>query len=82
MNSETVFEIISEITNVETIATGSSIRDIARLRKSYGRGRWRKRKGQATLRLVDGTLCVAEIHWYEAYGIGKHEMKIKRILAE
>ena len=82
MNSEIVFEIISEITNVETIAVGSSIRDIARLRKFYGRGRWRKRKGRATVRLSDGTLCVAEIHWYEAHGIGKQEMKIKRILAE
>lgn len=62
MDPDAVFEIIGEITQVETIASGSSIRDIARLRKFYGRGRWRKRKGQATVRLADGTLCVAGRH--------------------
>ena len=82
MNSETTIEIIGEITNVETIAIGSSIREIARLGKLYGRGRWRKRKGRATVRLPDGTLCVAEVHWYEAHGIGKKEVKLKRILVE
>ncbi|MBZ0167893.1 hypothetical protein MELA_02776 [Candidatus Methylomirabilis lanthanidiphila] len=82
MDLEPVFEVIGEITRVETIASGSSIRDLVRLRKFYGRGRWRKRKGQATIRLADGTLCVAELHWYEAHGIGKQEIKVKRILEE
>ncbi len=74
------FEIQGDITGIETIATGSGIREIARLRKKYGRGRWRKRKGVATVRLKDGTTVLAEIHWYEATGIGKREFKIKRLL--
>ncbi len=74
------FEIIGAITDIETIAVGRSIREIARLRKVYGAGRWRKRKGIAMVRLSDGTICEAEIHWYEAHGIGKKEFKIKRIL--
>jgi len=76
------FEIIGEITNIEAIAVGSSIREIARLRKVYGGGRWRKLKGRAMVRLPDGTICEAEVHWYEAHGIGKKEIKIKRILWE
>jgi hypothetical protein len=71
------FEIIGELTNVQTFATGSSIREIGRLRKFYGRGRWRKRKGVARVRLSDGTVRIAEIHWYEAHGIGRKEFKIK-----
>lgn len=74
------FEIIAEITHVETFAIGASIREIARLRKLYGRGRWRKRKGVARVRLEDGTLKLAEVHWYEAHGIGRREFKIKRYL--
>jgi hypothetical protein len=74
------FEIIGEIAEIETIAVGSSIREIARLRKVYGSSRWRKLKGAAMIRLSDGTVCEAEIHWYEAHGIGKREIKIKRIL--
>jgi hypothetical protein len=74
------FEIVSNITHVETFAVGSSIREIARLRKRYGRGRWRKRKGIATVRLEDGTILQAELHWYEAHGIGRRGMKIKRII--
>lgn len=74
------FEILGEICQVETFATGSSIREIARLRKLYGKGRWRKRKGIARVKLTDGSLHVAEIHWYEATGIGKKEFKIKRLL--
>jgi hypothetical protein len=74
------FEIKGDITGIETIATGSGIREIARLRKKYGRGRWRKRKGVATVRFKDGTTVLAEIHWYEATGIGKREFKIKRLL--
>lgn len=76
------FEIIGEITNIETIAIGSSIREVARLRKTYGSGRWRKLKGIATIRLDDGTICEAELHWYEAHGIGKKEFKIKYLLEE
>jgi len=74
------FEILDEITQVETFAIGSSIREIARLRKLYGKGRWRKRKGIAKVKLSDGSVHVAEIHWYEATGIGKKEFKIKRFL--
>jgi len=74
------FEIIGEITSIETIAVGKSIREIARLRRVYGGGRWRKRKGIAMVRLADGTICKAELHWYEAHGIGRKEFKIKRIL--
>lgn len=71
------FEIVGEITRVETFATGSSIRELARLRKFYGHGRWRKRKGIARVRLSDGTVRLAEVHWYEAHGIGRKELKIK-----
>ncbi len=74
------FEIVGEIATVETIATGSGIRELVRLRKRYGRGRWRKRKGVARVRLEGGEIVLAEVHWYEATGIGKREFKIKRIL--
>jgi len=76
------FEIVGEITDIETIAVGSSIHEIARLRKVYGAGRWRKLKGIAMVCLPDGTVCEAEVHWYEAYGVGKKEIKIKHILWE
>ncbi len=74
------FEIIGEITDVETIAVGSGIRDIARLRRVYGRGRWRKLKGATQVRLRSGRIRLAEVHWYEAHGIGKREIKRKRYL--
>ena len=74
------FEIIGDISHAETFAAGSSIREIARLRKFYGRGRWRKRKGIARIRLSDGTTRLAELHWYEAHGIGRREFKIKRYI--
>ena len=74
------FEIIGEITNVEIIATGSSIRVVKRLKRIYGEGRWRKLKGIAKIRLPDRTTCKAEIHWYEMSTVGKKECKIKRIL--
>ncbi len=74
------FRILSEITDAETIATGSGIREIARLRKRYGRGRWRKRKGIAEIELSSGEMVSAELHWYEATGIGRREFKIKRLL--
>ncbi|MBI3923812.1 MAG: hypothetical protein HY318_20490 [Armatimonadetes bacterium] len=74
------FEIIGKISNIETIAVGSAIREIARLRKVYGPGRWRKLKGIATVALPDGAVCEAELHWYEAHGVGRKEMKIKRFM--
>jgi hypothetical protein len=76
------FVILDEIAEVETFATGSGIREIARLRRVYGRGRWRKRKGIAHVRLSDGSVHVAEVHWYEAAGIGRKEFKIKHLLRE
>ena len=74
------FEIINEIKNVETIAVGGNIRDIMRIRKQYGVGRWRKMKGIANVRLQSGGIRKAELHWYEAHGIGRKKMKIKRLL--
>ncbi len=74
------FEILGDIAQAEPFATGSSIREVPRLRKLYGRGRWRKRKGIARVRLEDGTIRVAEGHWYEAHGIGRREFKIKRYI--
>lgn len=74
------FEIIGPIKEPETFAQGSGIREIARLRKTYGQGQWRKRKGIAAVRLSDGTIVDVELHWYEASGIGKCEFKIKRYL--
>jgi hypothetical protein len=74
------FEIVGPLRKPETIAAGPSVRDRARLRRIYGRGRWRKRKGVATVRLPDGVVCEAEVHWYEATGIGRREVKIKRLV--
>jgi hypothetical protein len=74
------FEILGEIRDIETIAIGRSIRELERLQKAYGSGRWRNLKGVTTIKLEDGTICEAEIHWYEAHGIGKKEFKIKYIL--
>lgn len=75
-----LFEVISEIENIEIIAVGNKIRDLEWLRKTYGSGRWRKLKGFARVRFFDeGEECEAELHWYEAHGIGKVEMKIKDI---
>ena len=73
-------EVIGEIEAIETFAIGNSIRELPRLRRIYGMGRWRKRKGNATIRLADGNVCKAEVHRYEAHGIGRKEMKIKRFL--
>ncbi len=74
------FDIVGEIKSVELIATGGRIREIMRLRKQYGHGIWRKLKAVAWVRLHNGKLHKAEIHWYEAHGIGKKKMKIKRFL--
>lgn len=73
-------QIIGSITNIEVIASGKSLRERKRLAKFYGKGRWRKLKGFASIRLPDGTISKAELHWYEAHGIGKTEVKIKRLL--
>ncbi len=74
------FTVIGELTDVETFATGGEIRELPRLRKVYGSGRWRKRKATARVRLPDGAIRIAELHWYEATGIGRKELKIKRYL--
>ena len=74
------FEIIGQIVDIETIASGSGVRARRRLNRRYGRGRWRKLKGIAKVELEDGTVIDAEVHWYEAHGIGKKEFKIKRYL--
>jgi hypothetical protein len=75
------FEIVGPILNQETIANGRGIRELARLQRAHGGARWRKRKGVAKIRLRDGTLRTAEIHWYEAHGIGRKETKIKRFVS-
>jgi hypothetical protein len=74
------FEVIGEITDVETIAQGKGIRERARLVKIHGRGRWRKRKGTADIKLASGQVVKAELHWYEAHGLGRRELKIKQLL--
>jgi hypothetical protein len=74
------FSIISDITDEEVIAIGNSIRDLPRLRKLYGDGRWRKMKGIALIQLRNGRVRKAEIHWYEAHGIGRKEFKRKSYL--
>lgn len=75
-----MFAIIGDITNIQVIATGLGIRQLKTLRKRHGGRRWRKLKGDATVRLVNGSVRRAEIHWYEAHGVGKRGLKIKRFL--
>ena len=74
------FDIISPITDIETIAINLGIREVERLRKQYGASRWRKRKGIAIVLLSDGSARQAELHWYEAAGLGRKEVKIKRFV--
>ena len=74
------FEIVGEITDIKPVAIGARIQILPLLRKRYGKGRWRKLKGVATVRLSDGTVRRAEIHWFEAHGIGKRKMRVKRFL--
>ena len=74
------FDIIDEITNVATIAKGSGIRELNRLRRFYGLGNWKRMKGVAHIRLLSGKIKLAELHWYEAHGVGKKEIKRKRYL--
>ena len=74
------FEIVGAVTVLETIASGRGIRDLVRLHRTYGKGRWRKMKGAARIKLRNGAVRIAELHWYEAHGIGKREFKRKRYL--
>ncbi|MGH9343954.1 MAG: hypothetical protein ACRD19_09365 [Terriglobia bacterium] len=76
------FELVGSITNVEVIAAGPGVRVRSHLCKAYGQARWRKMKGTATVRLPNGALHRVELHWYEAHGIGKKDLKIKRYLDE
>lgn len=71
------FEIVGPIRDIQAITGGRAVRQMRRLRRRYGSGRWRKRKGIATVRLRDGTVHTAEVHWYEAHGVGRREFKIK-----
>ncbi len=75
-----IFEVVDKIRNIEIIAIGSRIREIGRLRKEFGPGRWRKLKGETSVRLINGKIRHVEVHWYEAHGIGRKKMKIKRYL--
>jgi hypothetical protein len=75
-----MFEVVGEVSDIEVIATGRGIKRLKHLRKRHGGNRWRKLKGNATVRLLSGALRRAEIHWYEAHGVGKHGLKIKRFL--
>ena len=74
------FKLLGEIRDIETIATGRGVYIRRYLERAYGKGRWRKRKGRATVQLADGTVCKAEIHWFEAHGIGRKDFKIKKVL--
>ena len=76
------FKLLGGLTRITTLAVGTRIRELPRLKKTYGPGHWRKRKGVARIRLADGTACIAEVHWYEAHGIGRKELKIKRLIDE
>ncbi len=75
-----VFEILDKIDDIKIIAIGNKIREIAGLRQEFGEGRWRKLKGETTVRLLNGRIRRVELHWYEAHGIGKRKLKIKRFL--
>jgi hypothetical protein len=75
-----VFEIVDTIRDVETIAVGNAIRELSELQEKFGKGRWRKLKGRAYIRLANGRIRFAELHWYEAHGIGRKKIKFKRYL--
>jgi len=74
------FRLVGEVEGVETIAEGNGIREFPRLVRMHGLGRWRKRKGIARVEIEGGSVRLAELHWYEAHGMGRVEMKIKRFL--
>ena len=76
----TGFRLRGEIADVEVIASGRAVRVLAKLRKAYGGARWRKLKGRAFVELPDGTVVLAELHWYEAHGVGRKDVKVKRLL--
>jgi uncharacterized protein with ACT and thioredoxin-like domain len=76
----TEFEILGEIRDIETIARGRGVYIRRYLERTYGKGRWRKRTGRATVQLADGAICEAEIHWFEAHGVGRKDFKIKRVI--
>ncbi len=71
------FNVVGEVAGIETLVAGAGARERAHLRKQYGRGRWCKQKSVASIRLADGVVRLAEVHWYEAHGIGKRELKLK-----
>jgi hypothetical protein len=73
-------EILGEIRDIEVIAAGRGVHVRRHLERIYGKGRWRKMNGRATVRLADGSICEAEIHWYEAHGIGRKDFKIKKVI--
>jgi hypothetical protein len=75
-----VFEILGDIRDIETIAAGRGVYLRRYLERTYGTGRWRKMKGLATIQLSDGSICEAELHWFEAHGIGRKDFKIKRVI--
>ena len=74
------FEILSEISDIEIVAVGRGVYIQRYLERTFGKGRWRKMKGIATVQLADGTICEAEVHWFEAHGIGRKDFKIKRVI--
>lgn len=74
------FEILGDLRHIETIAAGRGVYIRRHLERTYGKGRWRKRKGTATVRFEDGSICDAEIHWFEAHGIGRREFKVKKVI--
>ena len=76
----TEVEILGEIRDIETIAAGRGVRIRSHLERTFGKGRWRKMKGIATVELADGTICDAEIHWFEAHGIWRKDFKVKRVI--
>ena len=81
LRSDVKFTVVGPILDQATIAVGGRILEVARLHRIYGRGRWRKRKGIARIKFDDGTTRTAEVHWYEAHGIGRKEVKIKRFIS-
>ena len=74
------FEVLGEIRDIETIPTGRGVRITNHLEHTFGKGHWRKMKGTATVELADGTICEAEIHWFEAHGIGRKDFKVKKVI--
>ena len=74
------FKILGEIRDIDTIAAGRGVYIRRYLERTYGNGRWRKMKGVATVQLADGIICEAEIHWFEAHGVGRKDFKIKKVI--